>query len=453
MDEPAQNDLFEPPVPEPLAVPTGKLTRPKGLPIAPLADPPRRRLPLAGPARAIDQAWRPIYVVWEITLRCDLACHHCGSRAGRARPEELSTAQALDLVKQMADLGVTEITLIGGEAYLRDDWDVIARAITDAGMACTITTGGRGFSAERASRARDAGVVAVSVSLDGREETHDRLRGVKGSFQAAVEAMRNVGRAGITMNANTQIGALNLHEIPDVFDVLVGEGVQIWQVQFTVAMGRAADNPEVLLAPHQVLDAMPMLAKLKERGDEHGLRIWPANNIGYFGPFEKVLRGTFPSGHMSSCGAGRTLIGIEANGDIKGCPSLPSEAYVGGNIRDHSLQDIWERTEALRFTRERTVDELWGRCRTCYYSDECKAGCTWTGHVLFGKRGNNPFCHHRSLELLRDGLRERLDRVVHAEGRPFDHATFDLIEEPWPEHDLAAARARYGVKPRKARPT
>src|SRR5688572_4665359 len=103
--------------------------RPRFLPIAPTAQPSRRRsLPIAGPARDVDRRWRPIYTVWEITLRCDLACRHCGSRAGRERPDELSTAEALDLVRQLHEMEVDEVTLIGGEAYLRDDWIEIAKA-------------------------------------------------------------------------------------------------------------------------------------------------------------------------------------------------------------------------------------------------------------------------------------------------------------------------------------
>jgi hypothetical protein len=99
---------------------------------------PQRRLPLAldrsaaplvAEARAIDRAWRPQYAVWEVTLRCDLACHHCSSRAGRARADELTTAEALQLVEQLAELGVLEVTLIGGEVYLRSDWCEIVRAI------------------------------------------------------------------------------------------------------------------------------------------------------------------------------------------------------------------------------------------------------------------------------------------------------------------------------------
>ena len=91
----------------------------------------------------------PIYVVWEITLKCDLGCKHCGSRAGHVRDHELSTERCLQTVDELAAMGVREVTLIGGEAYLRDDWDIIARAITDKGMAAGMTTGARNLTDER----------------------------------------------------------------------------------------------------------------------------------------------------------------------------------------------------------------------------------------------------------------------------------------------------------------
>jgi radical SAM protein with 4Fe4S-binding SPASM domain len=183
-----------------------------------------------------------------------------------------------------------------------------------------------------------------------------------------------------------------------------------------------------------------MLARLKPVADANRVRIWPGNNIGYFGPYETLLRGTLPRGHMASCGAGRSTLGIEADGSIKGCPSLPTLEYTGGNIRDTSLQDIWERSAPLRFTRDRTVEDLWGHCRDCYYNDTCRAGCSWTTHVLLGRPGNNPFCHHRALELLRKGRRERVIRIEAAPGEPFDHGLFDIVEEDWPADELARAQ-------------
>ncbi len=187
---------------------------------------------------------------------------------------------------------------------------------------------------------------------------------------------------------------------------------------------------------------MPLLAGLEPRARAAGVRIFPGNNIGYYGPHEHVLRRDFPQRQRGSCGAGKAVLGVEANGDVKGCPSLPSADYVGGNVRERPLRDIWERAAPLRFTRDRTVDELSGYCARCYYAEECMGGCSWTAHVLLGHRGNNPFCHHRALELLREGQRERLVRLSPAPGLPFDHARFDIVLEPWPEDQLAEARAQ-----------
>lgn len=412
----------------------------RSLPLAPLAPPGRRHLPLADEARPVDVAAKPLNAVWELTLRCDLACRHCSSRAGRARPDELSTAEALALVDEMADLGVLEVTLIGGEAYLHRDWTTIIRAIRGRGMECTMVTGGRGMTRERARMASDAGVMSVSVSIDGVEATHDALRGAKGSFAGAMRAMENLALENVQVSANTQIGRRNRRELADVFEHIADAGAHSWQLQITVAGGRVVDDPSLLLEPYHLLEVMPSIARIKPLADEADVRIWPGNNLGYYGPFETLLRGHLPRGRKGSCGAGRFIIGIEANGAVKACPSLPTMTYVGGSSRDASLRDIWQRAEPIRFTRTDRTSELWGRCADCYYASDCQGGCTWTAHSLVGRRGNNPFCHHRALELLREGRRERIERTHGASGTPFDHGTFAIIEEDWPTRELARAR-------------
>ncbi len=82
----------------------------------------------------------------------------------------------MDVVSQLSELGFREVALIGGEFYLREDWDQIAQAITDAGMLCTMVTGGRGLTKGRVERASNAGVALISVSVDGLRETHDVTR-------------------------------------------------------------------------------------------------------------------------------------------------------------------------------------------------------------------------------------------------------------------------------------
>jgi len=397
-------------------------------------------LPARGGAMGADRALaetvreqdkvRPIYAVWEVTLKCDLACRHCGSRAGHAREGELTTAQCLDVVEQMARLGIKEVTLIGGEAYLRPDWTEIIQAIRRHGMDCTMTTGGRGITPARAEQARAAGLMSVSVSLEATEAVHDRLRALTGSYRAALAALTNLRAVGIPVSVNTQINRWTWQDLPALLEVLIEKRAHAWQLALTVPMGRAADEPEMLLQPYQLLEVFPLIAGLHSRAKAHGIRIFLGNNVGYFGPYEEILRGHVPRGHSGSCGAGKSVLGIEADGTLKGCPSLHTAHWGAGNILDSSLEEVWERATPLRYTRDRTVDDLWGYCRTCYYAADCMSGCTWTTHSLFGKPGNNPYCHHRALEMERAGLRERVVLKEKPPGVPFDHGLFELITEP-----------------------
>lgn len=389
-------------------------------------------------------AYRRIsYAVWEITLKCNLACQHCGSRAGHSRAKELSTEEALNLVKQLAEVGITEVTLIGGEAFLRPDWLEIARAITDSGMVCGMTTGGYGITEDTAHKMKAAGIKVVSVSVDGLEETHDRLRGKKGSWEWAFKTMSHLKQAGIPFGCNTQINRLSAPEFPRIYDRIRDAGIFAWQIQLTVPMGNAADNSEILLQPYELLDIYPMIYRVVQRANQEGVRVQAGNNIGYYGPYERLLRGGDAWTFWQGCTAGLAALGIEADGAIKGCPSLPTAAYTGGNIRDRSLREIIEQAEELRFNlgagTSKATEHLWGFCKTCEFAELCRGGCSWTAHVFFDRRGNNPYCHHRALTQAKQGIRERFYLERKAAGLPFDNGKFVLVEEPietpLPEND------------------
>ncbi len=386
------------------------------------------------PARYLSESdikrYVPVHVVWEITLACDLKCLHCGSRAGHRRPGELNTTECLEVIDALAALGTREVTLIGGEAYLRKDWTRLIQAIHDHGMYVAIQTGGRNLTPAKMQAAIEAGLNGVGVSLDGLAPLHDAVRNVPGSFDKALDTLHRAKQAGLKVSVNTQIGAATLPDLPALMDLIIDAGASHWQIQLTVAMGNAVDHPELLLQPYQLLEVMPLLARLYREGSERGLLMNVGNNIGYYGPYEHLWRGFGDERvHWSGCAAGQTVLALEADGTVKGCPSLATVGFSGGNVRTMNLHDIWHYSEGIHFGRLRSVDDLWGYCRTCYYNDVCRGGCTWTSHSLLGKPGNNPYCHYRTLDLAKKGLRERIVKLEDAGPASFSVGRFDLVTE------------------------
>ncbi len=383
----------------------------------------------------------PAYVVWELTLRCDQACTHCGSRASAARPDELSTEEALDVARQLAAMGTREVVLIGGEAYLHDGFLDVVRELASQGVRAGLTTGGRGVTPELAAAMKSAGLSQASVSIDGLEVAHDRMRNQRGSFKNATAALGHLRAAGIRTTANTNLNRSNRHDLEGLYEHLAAQGIVGWQIQITTPLGRAADRTAMILQPWDLIELLPRIARLKERAAAAGIRVLPGNNLGYFGPEEVLLRSADPAkmrDHWGGCQAGRFVMGIESDGAVKGCPSLQTSAYVGGRVRDRSVEAIWNEAPELAFARKRTVEDLWGYCKTCPFGSVCLGGCSFTAHALFGRPGNNPLCHFRAREMQKAGKRERLVPAEAAPGRPFDNGLWEIVEEDFDAPDAGA---------------
>lgn len=373
----------------------------------------------------------PAYVVWELTLRCDQRCTHCGSRASEPRNTELSTEEALKVVSDLIALKTREVILIGGEAYLHGGFLPIVRALGAGGVAVGMTTGGRGIDAGLAHLMKDAGIDRISVSIDGLKDTHNLLRANKGSFDAALATIDHLRKASITPTVNTTINRLNQSQLEAMYELFRDRGVRAWQMQILAPLGRAADRPDMLLQPYDLLDIVPRIAKIKNQGFKDGVVIMPGNNLGYFGPEEALLRSPMAGGndYFAGCQAGKFILGIESDGTIKGCPSLQTYFYQAGSVKDSPLTKLWHSASALLSLRNEEQKEVWGFCKTCEYSETCKGGCTFMAHSLFGKAGNNPYCHHRARVFARNNQRERLERIAPAPGEPFDHGAFKIVVE------------------------
>ena len=310
-------------------------------------------------------------------------------------------------------------------------------------------TGGRGFSAERAHTAWTAGLQSVSVSVDGTEGSHDALRGVRGGYDAALSALGHARAAGLQATANTQILCCATCATSCSFHRRIGAGIAAWQVQLTVPMGRAADEPEIVLEPYQLIEVMPMLARpppdssptpspcgLLARQQHRLLRT----------SRRAAARTRCPTVIGGACGAGRAALGLESNGNVKGCPSLPSDhstsAVTSASTRSRTFR---ERSAPLRFMRDRLVDGTsGGTAKTCYYAAECLGGCSWTPPAALG---DGPAGQQSVLPPPRPHVATRRSTRAAGPSRRAARAllrflgVFDSIEEEWPDAELGRARA------------
>ncbi len=185
---------------------------------------------------------RPFLVFWEITRACALACSHCRAEAQSQRdPEELDHAQALKLIDELAELKPPMLILTGGDPLMRRDVMDLVRTATDKGLhiglspAATNRLVQADFSALKA-----AGVQRMSLSLDGStRESHDSFRGVEGTWDRTMEAIRKAHEAGLDLQINTTLTRSNLHEYEAFKKLMFELKPAMWSVFLLIPTGRA----------------------------------------------------------------------------------------------------------------------------------------------------------------------------------------------------------------------
>lgn len=369
-----------------------------------------RRALERNPRRLIDVPdRRPRFVVWELTLACNMRCRHCGSAAGKARPDELSEKEALGLCDDLARLGCERLTLLGGEPLLHANWRGLAERLSAGGIRVNLITNGW-LTTQPAMMAeiRSAGLVNIGVSVDGLQATHDDLRRRTGSYARVLETFDRAREAGVRACGVTVVTRRSLPELPELHEVLVRAGAGLWQIQIGIPRGRFDSRDPILLRPED----MPRLEEflVSARGESR-LRVDVADNIGYFGEHEEQIRttGADQIPFWTGCYAGVQVLGIDANGDIKGCASLPSiSRFIEGNIRQTPLEEIWNDPQRFAYNRCFEMDQLQGACRTCEHGAVCRGGCRSSSWGLSGSLFSYPLCLYRirGEKARRNGTRE-----------------------------------------------
>jgi radical SAM protein with 4Fe4S-binding SPASM domain len=332
----------------------------------------------------------PFAVALELTLRCPCRCLTCGSGAGAPRARELDHPEWLGVIGALADLGCRRITLMGGEPLLYPRWAELGRDAHARGMIVDLISSGQGLDKKTAGVMLESGLHAVTLSVDGLAGTHDAQRRVPGCFAQVMRAIRWVDQAGLKAGVTTQVNQGNLHELPSLAPMLEEAGVLGWQLQLTLPLGRAGENPQLVAPPSLMPELLRVLRRLARRP---GLRPHITDNIGYCTSDDLELRtiqGGFPRPWLG-CRAGLDALGVTSDGRVKGCLALP-DACTEGNVREESLATIWRDPKRFSYNRRYTPDQLSGPCAECEESARCRGGCTATAYAMQGKPGTSAHC-------------------------------------------------------------
>lgn len=332
----------------------------------------------------------PQFCVWELTLKCNMNCKHCGSMAGKARGRELTVDECLNVAEQLIELGCEQVTFIGGEVFLYKGWEKIARKLSENGLHVNIITNGFLLGDEQIAQIKYAKLTNVGISLDGMESNHNNMRNVNTSFEKVMKAFDIFKREKIPVAVVTSLVDSNFEDLWQMYELLVEKGIKAWQIQIVNPMGNMADKRNLILDPAKV----PLITKfIREKREEKKIAIYAGDDIGYFDENEPYLRG--PPGTVcewSGCQAGLRVVGIDSIGNVKGCESLYSDEFIEGNLREESLSEIWFKEGNFAYNRNFDVSMLTGSCKDCDKGAICRGGCRGSCYFTTNSKFENLYC-------------------------------------------------------------
>lgn len=185
----------------------------------------------------------PIFVLWELTERCNLSCIHCYYNSNQRISKELTTTQALHIIEQMAKMKVFEAYITGGEALLREDWPILINNLRQRDIQVGIITNGTLIDELAAKTLAKLKVKWVQISIDGASsEVHDKVRGVSGGWQKSINAIDYLRENNIRTHVSFVPTKINFRDVKKVIALCVEMGLEYFVTDMLVLTGRAALN-------------------------------------------------------------------------------------------------------------------------------------------------------------------------------------------------------------------
>jgi MoaA/NifB/PqqE/SkfB family radical SAM enzyme len=288
----------------------------------------RAHIPASTPATTTSGELRaPLYVAWQITNECNLACLHCieESGPGKAFTDELNDDQVFDVLRQIVDYDVPYLSFSGGEPMLHPRFFDMVEYVCDRGAQLKVETNGHFLTPEYCARLKEFGVKAVQVSLDGATpETFNRMR-VRGDFNRTVAGINELRHAGVPIEINYSPSLFSAHEVGRAVDLAYELGAESFYTGRTMYTGNAVKTWHKLTPSEEQYAAL--FETLREKTDEYRGRMRVHfHEMGLLDELRYRLHNP------------AALLIVLPNGLVKLINALP---FVCGDLRRESLGDIW----------------------------------------------------------------------------------------------------------------
>ncbi|MCX6761235.1 MAG: radical SAM protein [Candidatus Moranbacteria bacterium] len=308
----------------------------------------------------------PKFFAWDCTRRCNLHCEHCGASKENYN-EELSTNEIKKVIDDISKIKRCFFGATGGEPFMRGDILEVLSYAKSKGLGTGIASNGFLIDEKKADDIKNAKIDSIQISLDGLEETHNKIRNNLKSFARIKNAIKNLQKIKIpVLSVATTLTPHNFHELDKIYDLLIELEVKRWRISVVMPIGRAVDSESLLLSSEQFKNLFEFI-NLRNNQKMH---IYVGENIPFLADQEEFVRD-----EPALCPVGITACCIGVNGSVRGCPEQPdTPEFTEGNIRQDSILNIWQKGfKKYRLNEIINSDE---KCHNCKDKFKCYGGCS-----------------------------------------------------------------------------
>lgn len=309
----------------------------------------------------------PRVVHLTITKSCNWGCIFCyqsKEKLSFERNISLSLKNISKIIERIADAGVKEITLYGGEiTLLKNQWLKIARIAYQKGLLVGFISNGELLSDINDIQLQKIQEIfyGAAFSIHGLASIHDLIVRKSGSFNKTVETIRKLYFSGIKIVINVTVCTYNLFYIEELLRFISSRfpGVPIF-INRAINHRKSNSNPP-FLNKNEIIKMLKIIKFLKE----DGIKLDVAGGV----PIPPCILDESLKKYAMYCSAGFDFADIDAEGNVYMCPESSKPV---GNILKQELIDIWNAKIMRDF---RSLSWLHSKCKDCSYLDSCWGGC------------------------------------------------------------------------------